>query len=525
VTRLLLAPLLLFGCLPPMPAGPPPPAGALAPEPEEPRLQPAADGYRTQAAPGGVVGGKVAERLAAAVAEALHARGAPAEADGALAATAAWFLRETAERRDHSSQECEQVARHYGFAGNLLTAVTAPLDGEKAALWRQSLAAVPVNVPVTRYGVRASPAGLGAVVFGTVEAELGPIPRHLQPGQSVRLRGEVSPRFQRATVYLTGVDGKVQERRMSGRRVETTLTFPSRGVYQAEVMGDGPTGPVVIVNVPIYVGVPEPALGADRPSLPAFAGNGEARMLALLNAARAKAGLAALAADPELEAVARGHSEDMARAHFIGHVSPTTGTPEDRIRRAGVPVTAGGENVSRAGSPEAAHQELMASPAHRANMLSPIFTHVGIASVPEGEQILTTLVFGRRPDPRAAPWTARQAVEAIAALRKARGLGAVHVDPGLRAAAEIGVKAFGGGGARGASAASSAALQSEFDRTGVSRPPVCVRLFEIGDPDQLAELPVLLEPRLRRMGVAVTTRTEGRTIMQVLLVLTEGIHC
>jgi uncharacterized protein YkwD len=490
-------------------------------------VAPASDSYRTQAGPGGVVGGKLADRLAAAVAQALRERGAAAEPDGALAATATWFMRETAEHRDHSSHECERVARHYGFAGNLLTAVTAPLEGERSDLWRQSLRQMPVNLPVTRYGVRASPAGLGAVVFGTVEADLAPIPRHLHPGQTLRLRGEVGPRFQRATVYLTALDGKVQERRMAGRRVDATLTFPARGVYQTELMGDGPTGPVVIVNVPIYVGVAEPAIGAERPTTGAAApaGPGGARMLALLNGARVRAGLAPLAADPELEAVARGHSEDMARSHFIGHVSPTTGSPEDRIRRAGVAVTAGGENVSRAGSPEAAHQDLMSSPAHRANMLSPIFTHVGIAIVPDGEQILTTLVFGRRPDPHAPPWTARQAVEAIAALRKARGLGAVHLDPALRSIAESGIKAFARGGAQAASAESSAALQSEVDRSGQSRPPVCVRLFEIGEPDQIAELPVVLEPRLRRMGVAVTTRREGRATMLVLLLLTEGIKC
>lgn len=517
--------LLLAGCVP-TPLPPAAPASVIA-EPEEPRLEPAVAAYQTQASPRGVVGGKVAEELAAAVAQALRQRGAEAEADGALASTAAWFLRETAERRDRNSEECERVARRYGFAGNILTAVTAPLEGDKSDLWRQSLADVPVNVPVTRYGVRASPAGVGAVVFGTVEASLRPIPRHVKPGQTVHLSGEVGKRFERSTVYLTGVDGKVQEIRMTGRRVDATLKFPGKGVYQAELMGDGPTGPVIIVNLPIYAGVAEPELARERVATtgapPTAAA--EERMLALLNAARAKAGQRPVASDAELRAIAMAHSEDMARAHFVGHVSPTTGNPEDRIKRAGVWLTAGGENISRAGSPEAAHEDLMNSPGHRANMLSPTFTHVGIAIVPDGEQILATLVFGRRPDPLAGPWTGKQAAEDIAALRKSRGLGPAQVDPALRAAADAGMKVYAKGGAKAAFAEANAALQREVDRTGKGRPATCVRLFEIVHPDQLAELPVTLDPKLRRIGVATTTRPEGKGTMLVLLMLTEGIKC
>jgi uncharacterized protein YkwD len=517
--------ILLAACTPMAPPAAPPSTASPMP-PEEPRVETASDSYRTQAGPKGVLGGKVAERLAATVAQVLRERGAEAEPDGALAATADWFLRETAVGRNRGSEECERVARHYGFAGNILTAVTAPLEGEKSDLWRQSLSEVPVNIPITRYGVRASPAGVGAVVFGTVEASFSPIPRRVRPGQTVRVTGEVGKRFERATVYLTGVDGKVQEHRMPSRRVDVVLKFPARGVYQAEVMGDGPTGPVVVVNLPIYVGVSEPELGhAPAPAVGRTTEDGEARMLVLLNAARAKAGQRALAPDAELRAIALGHSEDMARAHFVGHVSPTTGGPEDRIKKAGVWVTGGGENISRASNAEAAHQDLMNSPGHRANMLSPMFTHVGIAIVPDGEQILATLVFGRRPDPSITSWTARQAIDAIAALRKSRGLEAVPVDSGLRAAAEAGVKVYGRGGAKAAFTEANAALQREVDRTGMNRATTCVRLFELGQPEQLPELPVVLEPKLRRMGLAITTHTQGKVTMLVLLMLTEGVKC
>jgi uncharacterized protein YkwD len=507
--------------------GPAPVAGPAALEEPEERPAPPAESYLTSAQPNGVVGGRAAEELAAQVAQALRTRGTEAVADGALAATAAWFLRETAEGRTPASHGGEQVARRHGFAGNLLVTVTAGLGGPDSDLWKRSLAEVPVNVPVTRFGVRASPAGVAAIAFGTVEADLRPIPRRCKPGQTVRVRGEIGKRFARAIVYLTGVDGKVQEHHLPSRQVEATLKFPVPGVYQAEVMGDGATGPVVLVNVPIYVGVPEPELGrtAGGKSAPAIStGEAEARMLVLLNAVRAQARVPALAADAELRAIALGHSEDMARAHFLGHVSPTTGTPEDRIKRAGVWLTGGGENIARAATADGAHEDLMSSPGHRANMLSPRFTHVGIAVVPEGDQILATLVFGRRRDP-AAPWTPKEALEGIAALRRARGLPAAQEDHALQAAASAGMRAFAGGGSDAVFKETNEAIGREVQKRRATWRAGCVRIFEIADVDQLQELPVVLDPKLHRIGVGTATRTEGKATMLVLLIVSEGKQC
>ena len=60
------------------------------------------------------------------------------------------------------------------------------------------------------------------------------------------------------------------------------------------------------------------------------------RLFELINAERVKAGLDALTFDPELAAVARKHSEDMRANDFVSHVSPTTGTSEERLLEAGI---------------------------------------------------------------------------------------------------------------------------------------------------------------------------------------------
>ncbi|MEI9954350.1 MAG: CAP domain-containing protein [Pseudomonadota bacterium] len=157
-------------------------------------------------------------------------------------------------------------------------------------------------------------------------------------------------------------------------------------------MGDGVSGPVVVSNVPLYVGIPEPAAAIVAGAV-VEPEQAEARLLVLVNEARAAAGLNKVQPDAELREIALAHSTDMADHHFFGHVSPRTGTPTDRVHRSGVLVSAAGENVASAPTPEVAHEGLMGSPGHRANILRPDWTHVGIG-VRKGEDgLLVTEVF------------------------------------------------------------------------------------------------------------------------------------
>lgn len=110
----------------------------------------------------------------------------------------------------------------------------------------------------------------------------------------------------------------------------------------------------------------------------------EASMLVLVNQARAEEGLKALQADPEATEVARAHSRDMLAGGYFSHVSPQGKTPFDRLRDGGVRFRAAGENLALARNVEMAHQGLMNSPGHRANILRPAFGRVGIGIVDGG---------------------------------------------------------------------------------------------------------------------------------------------
>lgn len=107
----------------------------------------------------------------------------------------------------------------------------------------------------------------------------------------------------------------------------------------------------------------------------------EQRMLELLNAERLQRGLNPLQLDPRLSAIARSHAAEMFQEGYFAHQSPITGTPFDRLNAAGIDYTLAGENLAFAQSVDDAHQGLMDSPGHRANILEPGYDRVGIGAV------------------------------------------------------------------------------------------------------------------------------------------------
>jgi uncharacterized YkwD family protein len=107
-------------------------------------------------------------------------------------------------------------------------------------------------------------------------------------------------------------------------------------------------------------------------------------MISLVNQERQRAGLKALAVDQRLVRLARLKSQDMVDKGYFSHQSPTYGSPFDMMKNAGVSYRWAGENLAGAGSVDRAHESLMNSSGHRANILRPEFTHIGIGVVSGG---------------------------------------------------------------------------------------------------------------------------------------------
>ena len=482
--------------------------------------------YSTDAAAGGVTGGAAARDLETQLLVELANRGNSAVADGALAATAAWILEELTAGRPPNQPSTEAATRRNGFAGVVLSMAGFDLRSSQGNLWRDAIGRVPANMPITRYGISVTPDGReAAVVLGSVEVTLTPFASRFTSNESVELRGEVGPRFAFARVFLTKPDGTVEQRVMPSRAVQARFSFATNGMYKLEVMGDGETGPVIVANVPLSVGDvgPERAHVVGRPTTPA---ESEGRLFELLNQSRAAARLPALALDETLREVAFAHSTDMADHDFFGHVSASTGDPEARLRRAGVVVSAYGENIAQADSPENANESLMSSPGHRAVMLGAQFTHVGIAAVRAHSALVYTLVFVRRSAPEAMLHNASDLQAAFLAVRAKNGLNAPSSDDIYRIAAEAGLAAYLAAPVPTSEIAVNAmhaALVQEVQRRHASRAGSCSFVGELIDPEQLAQNPALIAPGVRRFGLAARARDDGKGLL-VMMVL-EGAPC
>ncbi|MCQ6245817.1 CAP domain-containing protein [Streptomyces malaysiensis] len=102
-------------------------------------------------------------------------------------------------------------------------------------------------------------------------------------------------------------------------------------------------------------------------------------VIALTNAERAAARLTPLAQDPRLAAAAQAHSDDMVARDFYSHTGPEGHQPWDRARAAGATHRGIGENIACGQrSPAEVVRGWMDSPGHRANILKPDFTHIGV---------------------------------------------------------------------------------------------------------------------------------------------------
>lgn len=144
----------------------------------------------------------------------------------------------------------------------------------------------------------------------------------------------------------------------------------------------------------VLLGAPASAAGAAATGAPAGAEELEARFVARVADERRAQGLPALAVADDLVAVARRHSARMVGAARVFHNSAL---PDEVAGWVAL-----GENVGRGPTVEELHASFMASPTHRAEVLRPGFTAVGVGVVWAGDALWVTQVF-RQPAAAPAP--------------------------------------------------------------------------------------------------------------------------
>src|SRR5262245_20242754 len=112
------------------------------------------------------------------------------------------------------------------------------------------------------------------------------------------------------------------------------------------------------------------ALYAGQAPASADAAADEAQFIALVNQTRASVGVAPLAVDAQLTALARAHTQEMANAGTIFHSNPlSAGVTEPWLKL--------GENVGTGPSVQPVMNAFINSPGHYANIVDPHFNYIG----------------------------------------------------------------------------------------------------------------------------------------------------
>jgi uncharacterized protein YkwD len=129
----------------------------------------------------------------------------------------------------------------------------------------------------------------------------------------------------------------------------------------------------------------------------AAAGLDAGRILVLTNESRQRAGLPPVAMDDRLVAAARAKLFDMLKDDYFAHRTPDGRQPWAFMQAAGYRYQMAAENLAKGFDDEPELQRAwMKSRGHRANILNPRFTDIGVADA----NGIVVVMFGRPAPPR-----------------------------------------------------------------------------------------------------------------------------
>lgn len=139
----------------------------------------------------------------------------------------------------------------------------------------------------------------------------------------------------------------------------------------------------------------------------------QSELIAMTNDERAQNDVGTLAENAQLDAAAQAKANDMAAKGYFAHRSPDGKEPWDFIAAAGYNYQYAGENLAvRFVDSKDVVNAWMASPTHRANIVKPQYTQVGIGiaeGMYQGEPATFVVQYFGAPEPVAAPAPARAA--------------------------------------------------------------------------------------------------------------------
>lgn len=325
------------------------------------------------------------------------------ESDGAVERVAREVARTRA--RGLGAPDGDKVAAMLRAAGvphprpRVLSATgSSPLDDDDLRTRVATLA-----TPLARCGVAVARTPHGGEVWVAIAvdalADLAPLPRRARAGEWLTVEAKLHVGAKSARVLLTGLRGPPRsvpaslDAQSGVLRARFALDRP--GAYLVQVVGDVEGGPRPLLEA--RVGSEDVTLAEDDGAAPGEEASGrddpttvERMVLAL----RTTEDLRPLARDRRLDALARAHALQMAKAGLVAH---DVGSGDLRARAGGADIVAKrvGENVAHAADLARAHRALHASPSHRLNLLDADYTRIGIGVVrAEDGSVWVCQIFG-----------------------------------------------------------------------------------------------------------------------------------
>jgi uncharacterized protein YkwD len=495
---------------------------------------PGATHYTSELGPGEGLRGPHAVRVGRGVARAAGQRGAQLTPDPRLAELAAWVA---AGRGVHGGPPPAPVlelwTRHLGLY-EPMPVVLALTQPDAASLEDRVYEGIIELMPQLRFthigAVTLDEGGIvqAVLVLSWRFATLRPVPRSVAAGDAVRVSGRLEPDMEGAQLVVTYPDGSSERGELqAGPQFDLPVQLRGHGEHKVELLSTSRLGSTVVANFPLYVGIPPrtfvtvEAAPAEEFGLDANAA--KERLLELINGERKDAGLQPLALNEPLDRVALAHSEDMHRSGFVGHTSPTTGGPPDRVQRAGIRTPLVLENAGRGYTVSEVHRGLMDSPGHRANVLSPDATHVGIGVLVERQEdrnaYLVTQVFVRLAEKIDTGEAPGDVIDEINAARERRKFEPLDEDDALSALCATAAREYFAAPA----GRTRQQMVEQLNRKAAGRPSrytkIAALLTVVTSLQEAASIDALLDPRARALGVGVAQGTRADTIENAIAIV------
>jgi uncharacterized protein YkwD len=346
-----------------------------------------------------------------------------------------------------------------------------------------------------------------------------PIPRRLVLGQETVVVAQPEEGVTSLQLVVADPKGKISTTPLQDG--QGRFSCLSRGVYQVELTGEAEYGPEVVANFPVYCdrSPPTEVRYSLSPGRAQKAEDLERALLRRTNEIRLEHGLPVFRPNLELVRVARAHSVDMRDNGFVGHVSPSTGTPSDRLRKAGITHLLARENVALGYNVEEIMSGLMNSPAHRENLLSKDITEVGVGVAPGGADspnvVLVTQDFIKSGTALAPSSGTAPVLAEVARLRGKAGVKQLTRDAQLEGIAAQVAEVLAEAG-EGAEAHARKTLNQALDGLGGRFKQVDSLQAKLSALEALAQAPELVQGRYTHMGVAMGGQA-GKILLIVLL--------